>query len=76
MCPVPEPLWLFISMYLSDSAWLCLFFEEIPVLVEPALLSGVDPVLSFALLCSQRVNGAVCEYGLPAGLRAGAGEAV
>lgn len=34
------------------------------------------PVLSCALLCSQRVNGAVCEYGLPAGLSAGAGEAV
>lgn len=34
------------------------------------------PVLSCGLLCSQRVNGAVCEYGLPAGLSAGAGEAV
>lgn len=34
------------------------------------------PVLSCPVLCSQRVNGAVCEYGLPAGLGAGAGEAV
>lgn len=40
------------------------------------LLSGDGPVLSCPVLCSQRVNGAVCEYGLPAGLGAGAGEAV
>lgn len=47
------------------------------VLVDSFLgVSGVDPVLSCPVLCSQRVNGAVCEYGLPAGLGAGAGEAV
>lgn len=45
------------------------------VLVEGSLLSGVDSALSCPVY-SQRVNGAVCEHGLPAGLGAGAGEAV
>lgn len=44
--------------------------------VEGSLLSGVDSPLSCPLLYSQRVNGAVCEHGLPAGLGAGAGKAV
>lgn len=44
--------------------------------VSPALWCWPCPVLSCPVLCSQRVNGAVCEYGLPAGLGAGAGEAV
>lgn len=46
------------------------------VLVEGSLLSGVDSALSCPLLYSQRVNGAVCEHGLPAGLGAGAGKTV
>lgn len=58
-----------------DPSYVCVF-NLLLVLVDCPLLLGVDPVLSCALLCSQRVNGAVCEYGLPAGLSAGAGEAV
>lgn len=50
--------------------------ERMLVLVEGSLLSGVDSALSCPLLYSQRVNGAVCEHGLPAGLGAGAGKAV
>lgn len=42
----------FISVYLGNSAFVCLSFDELPVLVEPPLLSGVDPVLSCPVLCS------------------------
>lgn len=57
-------------------ALLVLSLGPILVLVEGSLLSGVDSALSCPLLYSQRVNGAVCEHGLPAGLGAGAGKTV
>lgn len=58
--------------------YLNLFCDWIPLLFGSllAIWCWSCPVLSCPVLCSQRVNGAVCEYSLPAGLGAGAGEAV
>lgn len=66
-------IWALTSEWVQGS-WSVLWV--VCPLVEGSLLSGVDSALSCPLLYSQRVNGAVCEHGLPAGLGAGAGKAV
>ncbi len=70
----PQSLYLYTWGFSVPSCLSVLWLN--PTVGWLSSISGVDPVLSCPVLCSQRVNGAVCEYGLPAGLGAGAGEAV